>query len=230
MREIGDDPPYSETSILTSPDGAVITSQFDRKLGNSFGLRLTSVCVSCNGGWMSRLETAARPILLPLLRGEEWFIPSDSQQVLALWCTKTALAWDAFLRERIITAAQGTRILHDTQLPPPGTKVYIGACEKVTAIGAYRGRREISGPLREGAAGENAIVTTTTFNHFMFQVLSPGRYIPGGINDHTVPLEPTDLALIWPLTLGVVPPRRLFYRVEAFNAIARIPYGYPDGT
>lgn len=47
------------------------------------------VCQDCNGGWMSDLEVAAKPVLVPMIRGEQTE-PVD-QTLLSFWAAKTAM-------------------------------------------------------------------------------------------------------------------------------------------
>src|ERR1035437_3403691 len=51
------------------------------------------VCELCNGGWMSDLEGQAKPLLVPLMKGEMGLSSlSDSESVLvARWAAKTAI-------------------------------------------------------------------------------------------------------------------------------------------
>jgi hypothetical protein len=51
---------------------------------------LRRVCERCNSGWMSRLESDARPLLLPLIAGETIRITNASRTVLLRWALKTA--------------------------------------------------------------------------------------------------------------------------------------------
>jgi hypothetical protein len=43
------------------------------------------VCQRCNNGWMSRLETAVRPILEPLVKGHARTLSPQDQTKLATW-------------------------------------------------------------------------------------------------------------------------------------------------
>lgn len=45
------------------------------------------VCPTCNHGWMSNIETRARRVALPLIKGEGVIsLPEPDQRVLASWC------------------------------------------------------------------------------------------------------------------------------------------------
>jgi hypothetical protein len=40
------------------------------RAGDTHSRTIKRVCKSCNSGWMSRLQQAAKPILVPMLMGE----------------------------------------------------------------------------------------------------------------------------------------------------------------
>jgi hypothetical protein len=48
-------------------------------------LRLPVVCGKCNNEWMSQLETAVKPIVLPLLVGAPSVLDAEMQSTLARW-------------------------------------------------------------------------------------------------------------------------------------------------
>jgi len=57
---------------------------------NTFKSR--QVCARCNNGWMSRLETQAKPVLLPLMHLEKsiLMLTDDERRILSRWAVKTA--------------------------------------------------------------------------------------------------------------------------------------------
>lgn len=59
--------------------------------GNILSKKLFSVCESCNGQWMSRLQSQAKPILTPWILGN-WEEPSKEEaEIIANWCGMTAI-------------------------------------------------------------------------------------------------------------------------------------------
>jgi hypothetical protein len=57
--------------------------------GRTFGLQLRKVCRSCNGGWMGRLESQAKPVLTPMILGRQQSTLSiDDQATIANWVAK----------------------------------------------------------------------------------------------------------------------------------------------
>ena len=53
-------------------------------------LVLRRVCTECNSGWMSRLESEARPMLIPLIAGDTIQLNPQTRRVLLRWAVKTA--------------------------------------------------------------------------------------------------------------------------------------------
>ena len=53
--------------------------------------RIRVVCATCNNGWMSRLETAVKPIILPLIQGHACTLDQEAQALLARWITVKAI-------------------------------------------------------------------------------------------------------------------------------------------
>jgi hypothetical protein len=82
--------------------------------GETLAIVFHEVCDSCNKTWMKALETAARPVLEPLLLGaaarERRVLHPDQQAILATWAVKTGplLAFSKF-RARATVGYRPTR-------------------------------------------------------------------------------------------------------------------------
>ena len=70
-----------------------------------FTAKVGAVCDSCNGGWMSALESRAKPVLTPLIHGETRELTQGDQRLVAAWTFKTALV--AMLSSSDAERAQG---------------------------------------------------------------------------------------------------------------------------
>src|SRR5271170_2899127 len=72
------------------PDGSSTQERVPVKLDD---FKLKRVCRPCNNGWMSDLETAAKPILLTLIRGSGTVdaLAEEERLILAKWAGKTAI-------------------------------------------------------------------------------------------------------------------------------------------
>ena len=74
---------------------AVIPAPRKLRTKNSAPLTITvRVCQPCNHRWMSRLETAVRPILEPLINGETPTISGANRSIVSRWVTKTAITFE----------------------------------------------------------------------------------------------------------------------------------------
>jgi hypothetical protein len=68
-----------------------------RETGHTFvtrghlGLVSRAPCKTCNSGWMSRLETAVKPIIVPMMKGEKRTLSQEDQLALARWVMKTVM-------------------------------------------------------------------------------------------------------------------------------------------
>ncbi|MFZ0229305.1 MAG: hypothetical protein WAL41_20710 [Mycobacterium sp.] len=107
-----------------------------------FNTTVKLVCASCNNGWLSSLESSARPVLTPLIRGESRHLPSDDQALIAKWTCKTTLV------SLLVTSAQDRG--GDGVPPSEYTKLYEQR-ERVEPlpfsqywIGSYHGDRAAS--------------------------------------------------------------------------------------
>lgn len=57
---------------------------------DGLAIQLRSVCVDCNNGWMSELETDTLPVLGQMLSGLAVQLYRSEQRILAFWAVKTA--------------------------------------------------------------------------------------------------------------------------------------------
>lgn len=62
------------------------------RIHSSFNFVHGHVCAVCNGGWMGRLEAAAKPILIPLMEGKRIIdsLSPDERGIVSKWAAKTA--------------------------------------------------------------------------------------------------------------------------------------------
>ncbi len=72
--------------------------------GSVSTIQLRVVCrIRCNSGWMSALETRAKPILIPLMLGQPLVMSSDDQRILARWFALKVMVAEFSEREIIAT-------------------------------------------------------------------------------------------------------------------------------
>jgi hypothetical protein len=74
---------------------------------------------TCNNGWMRQLvEDHARPVLLPLIRGEAFRISPAQQQLIATWATMKAMVAEWGQRGHVTTNHMQRKRMMWRQLPP----------------------------------------------------------------------------------------------------------------
>ena len=170
--------------------------------------RVRRVCqVECNGGWMSRLEGEAAPILTPMILAEQPTIElrPEAQLVLARWVLKTALMAD-FLYAHRVFGQEWYSGYYEHRHPPDQcviwTAAYLG---KTAAVHLRRADAFVeSFPLAPdgevlGDSAAKASGVLVTFNVFrvVFQVLAYG----GGVYFHPGTSPTDDIThRIWPVS------------------------------
>lgn len=101
------------------------TSSAHREMREQFNVVTVSrVCRSCNQGWMNDLETAARPVLTPLIDGQVAEVDGNVVQDLATWVVKTCLMAELTHPESAATPPEFYRWLFETRTPPPHTRIW----------------------------------------------------------------------------------------------------------
>jgi hypothetical protein len=87
-----------------------------------------SQCEECNNTWLSRIETAAQPVLTPLIFGNSVVLTPMDQAVIRRWMFKTALTFDLHgLRSRNgCFFTQRERSAFMRTLTPPSCSVFLG--------------------------------------------------------------------------------------------------------
>jgi hypothetical protein len=84
--------------------------------GINASVKVRRVCHDCNTGWMSNLENEARPLLLPLIRGEHTTLSGPQRILVATWCLKTAMVFDLTRTgQRVAFLQQERDYLHDAR-------------------------------------------------------------------------------------------------------------------
>ncbi|MCU1485236.1 MAG: hypothetical protein JWN67_1982 [Actinomycetia bacterium] len=219
-RELGGVAPFvAEARHFSGSDELI--SRTERKVGSAAAYKLRGVCVTCNNGWMSELENAARAVLLPMVRGETVVLDATAQVLVASWCAKTALTLDAWDRPRGVPEEVGTRLLERQGVPPPGCRVLIGSIMPIPGgIGIPHARREL--PLADAAqlhpTSERFVVLTFGFGYFLFQVW----LFVGPVHRFIVVPPTVGLDMLWPYIDRPVTWPRAVLTPGAFLGIASV--------
>ena len=77
-----------------------VETQKTFKTVGKLGLISKKPCERCNNGWMAKLEAAAKPILIPLMDGENKQLTTEQQHLIVAWLIKIVILYE-LLSERI---------------------------------------------------------------------------------------------------------------------------------
>jgi hypothetical protein len=97
--------------------------------GDPHGRRLQIVCRCCNNHWMSDLQKAAKPLLIPLITGESKnpiILNPERQKTLAAWAAMSVICAEYFYPERAAVSVTDRRWLFNTRTAPNNFRVWIG--------------------------------------------------------------------------------------------------------
>lgn len=95
--------------------------------GSLLSQTLRIVCKTCNGGWMSKLQTAAKALMEPILRGEPWpTMGGDDQFVLAKWAMMTTMVLEQADRDTMAISAETRRSFAADGTMPAFSVIWIG--------------------------------------------------------------------------------------------------------
>ncbi len=135
------------------------------------GVLIRCVCRGCNNGWMSQLETRAKPVIEPLLDDAAVVLSADDQTTLAIWAIKSAMVYEGLRLNQswVFTHEERTRLRESLTLPPR-TKVWIAKC--VDPPGPYCAASDLSGKAYASGHPVRAYVTTMAFGPLAIQVVN----------------------------------------------------------
>lgn len=98
-----------------------------------------AVCESCNNGWMSDLETQAKPIVTKMCSGEALDLTQADCNLLSAWIFKTLTLWHVTSNYRELVPLRDFQFLYQNGAPPPGRHVEI-AYAAAEPLSAFRTR------------------------------------------------------------------------------------------
>ena len=110
-------------------DKAFITPNQIKRSGHTLSRKLLIVCMTCNNGWMSLLQSQTKPLLSKMILGEDFDLTEQDLIQLTKWLVMTSMVGEFDdLKTKVINPQQ----LKDFKLNqkiPNGWKVWIGKYE-----------------------------------------------------------------------------------------------------
>ena len=145
-----------------------------RRVQSACSMVYGAVCAECNNGWMSGLETRAKPILVHLMSSASSteVLSSEDAAALAKWAFKTAIVRNAGTNYRSIVPRAHYRYLYEERSIPPGVFVDIGLCSTHSALSGLQSQT-LMGFLKAEDVGRAAEIQRDLYNI----VLAVGRLL-----------------------------------------------------
>jgi hypothetical protein len=88
--------------------------------------RIRVVCGMCNNGWMSRLETTVKPIILPLIQGKVCTLDEEGQALLARWIAVKAIVTEYSQDDQRLTPTADRAALANEYTIPSYFSIRVG--------------------------------------------------------------------------------------------------------
>lgn len=99
----------------------------ETKHGDVTTTKLKVVCERhCNNGWMSRLETRVKPILVPMLTGNRVLMSKYNQEIVATWIAMKMMTAEFSVPDDIVTPAIERTLVMGRRLPSEMMAIWIG--------------------------------------------------------------------------------------------------------
>jgi hypothetical protein len=118
-------------TVFSGPgEGRLLPAKSNSWQSDILGTMAKQVCSTCNSGWMSQLESAAQPLVTPMLQGIATELTPDAQEVLARWAFKTS-SMVQYMRSPVVPVPSERLDWLRKEAEPP-TKAWV-------ALGKYNG-------------------------------------------------------------------------------------------
>ncbi len=167
--------------------------------GHSGSRKIRKVCGTCNNGWVSRIDGAAKEVAPPLINGASVTVEVEAQRALATWFAKIAMVADSSRVETASHLQNDRDWIREHSLPPLLWQVWIGSYEGVVwrdlAIFHHGGRLDLT-PVTPPQLGLAGYVTSTALGMGRMIALVIGNENPA--IDLNIGTAATRLHRIWP--------------------------------
>jgi hypothetical protein len=99
----------------------------ERRSGDFYSRRVRCVCATCNNGWMSRLQSSAKPFLIPFLTGQPTSLNKRERRIISAWIAMMVMVGEYATKEFIAIPERDRLYLRREQKPPSHWRIWIGA-------------------------------------------------------------------------------------------------------
>jgi hypothetical protein len=192
---------------VISDDVREVTAGLSHGSTHGYSQTLKIVCHKCNNGWMSQIQTRAKPWLQALAQGKWSDLDVNAQQALAAWATMFTIVAEYLDPQATAIGRSERRLFRETQSALPGWRIWIGNYSKGT--GRFHNhhtlRHEYTLVEPEHAGIPNTQTTGFNVGYVFFQTFSSTSAL---VEDDVTFAMQHGLRTIWPARSVVQPPVR----------------------
>ena len=180
------------------------------RAGDPLNSQVHVVCADCNSGWMSRIQKAAKPILVPLFDGKACTLSESDQVIISAWIAMATMTSEYLSRDkrRIAVTQTDRKWLMDCQSAPSGWCIWIGRYKRqnwptqwVKASFPVLNTDDLPDVVSDDDRRPTLQTTAFTIGQlFAFSMSSHFPEIPPGWDWRTAPRARDLLRRIWPPT------------------------------
>lgn len=185
------------------------------------GGEVREICETCNSGWMSELENAAKPLVGPMAQGDSTFLSRPHQEIVAAWIVKTCFIHTLVNPEsKREWLAPDYHDFYRAQRPLGRHFVCVGVFDEPGFGGTYSKYQPIiavaekNGP--PSVEDRNAYLMTLAVGRFMGQVFM----MPHPVRQ----LYPSGRHIVWPYVKDLVWPLLFTYDLLGLERVARTDF------
>lgn len=198
----------TEGFIVKEAKTRVLSKTLKDRPGHVAAKKIRAVCMTCNNTWMSRIESAAKDIAIPIMRGEHLDISPAMQITLSEWITLKIMVGEYNRPSEAVTPQEDRDAFKQKKAIPSYFRIFIGRCLSDTWRNAYLRHAALLGLPGNAAPPNGGRKNTHTIAFgigelFVFTMacvtedIDLGNYI--AFSDYLVPLWPASSGnLIWP--------------------------------
>lgn len=150
-----------------------------RRTGDPHARKIKCVCGPCNNGWMSDIQTAAKPFVVPMLLGRRINFHRKAQTVLAAWAAMTVICGEYVIADIAAASAEDRQYLYNTHRAPRLWRIWIAHAQRqhLTALWFHSGIPVTKDPTQTVPAGtladSNTQASTILFGqHLLVHTMS----------------------------------------------------------
>lgn len=184
-------------------------NEIRRTEGDLLSKKIRAPCKKCNETWMSVLETQARPILTPLILGQQYTLMPQGQQILGRWAILKTIITEKDHQSSAVIPNASIEHFYKTGELPPNHNVWIGHYKGQIWKGTHYYHRAISASRYVDPESNNFQTTTLVVGELYIHVFSAPPLVTYEIHDPArfflaavLPLQGAHV-IHWPLALSL---------------------------